>query len=296
MNVKEKCKITIITATYNSAETLEQTIASVAMQDYPYIEYIVVDGASTDGTVDIIKNYENKITLKWISEPDTGIYDAFNKGIDMATGDYVNFLGSDDSLYNVNTISSVVNHLEANIDILSAAIMVIDEDSLAQYPNYNHHALDKAAYHGGMIPHPGMFVKTTLMKKYKFDLEYKIAADYKFFLQCYYDDNIIFKYVDEPVVYFTNSGSSSNMSKCWEENNRIYTELGLPFQSPSIDSQFLWEQSVRRILWKIGILSSVIKIADYCRRKIKGYFVWEKHSCNNPICRWCGRKDISNLE
>ena len=296
MSAKEKCKITIITATYNSAETLEQTIASVAMQDYPYVEYIIVDGASTDGTVDIIKKYDNKIPIKWISEKDAGIYDAFNKGINMATGDYINFLGSDDSLCNVSTISDVVDHLEENTDILSAAIMVIDEESLTQYPSYNHHALDKTAYHGGMIPHPGMFVKTSLMRKHKFDLGYKIAADYKFFLQCYYDNNVVFKYIDEPVVYFTNSGSSSNMTKCWEENNRIYVELGLPFRAPSIDSPILWERFARIILWKIGVLSSSIKIADYCRRKIKGHFVWERHTCANPICRWCGRKDIGNLE
>ena len=93
--MSDSIKITILTATFNSGKTLEQTISSVVNQDYKDIEYIIVDGASTDNTVDIIKKYE-KYGIKWISEPDNGLYDALNKGFDMATGDYFQVLGSDD--------------------------------------------------------------------------------------------------------------------------------------------------------------------------------------------------------
>lgn len=289
MHAEEKYKITIVTATFNSAKTLEQTITSIVAQDYPNIEYIIVDGSSVDGTLDIIKKYEGMIDLRWISEPDAGIYDAFNKGIDMATGDYIHFLGSDDSMCNAHTISSVVKQLENDTDILSAPIKVIDEKSGREYLGCNQYYMDKANYHGGMIPHPGMFVKTSLMEKYKFDTSYKIAADYKFFLQCYYDDSIHFKYISEPVVFFAKSGSSSVLSKCWEENNRLYSELGLPFHAPSLDGPFLFECLVRKILWRLGVLAPALQLADFVIRGVKSRFIWQKHTCDNPVCRWCGR-------
>lgn len=289
MLAKNKYKITIITATYNSAATLEQTIASVARQDYPDIEYIIVDGASTDGTLEIVRKYEDKINLKWISEPDNGIYDAFNKGIDMATGEYIQFLGSDDSLCNAHAISCIAEQIEANTDILSATIVVIDEKSKKQYIQYNHLARNKKEYLGGMIPHPGMFVKTSLGRKYKFDTSYKILGDYKFFLQCYYDDNVKFKFIDEPVVFFTNSGTSSDIIKCWKEDNRIYAELGLPFHEPAIYSRSPVKRVVRRILHKMGMLVSVQKAFEIWKYRYKIHFVWQNHSCDNPICRWCGR-------
>ena len=99
-------KITIITVSYNAAATIEQTISSVVHQDYPNIEYIIIDGGSTDGTIDIIKRYES-YGIRWISEPDHGIYDAMNKGIRYATGDYLYFLGADDWLCNNEVILSI---------------------------------------------------------------------------------------------------------------------------------------------------------------------------------------------
>lgn len=95
----ENLKISIITVSYNAAKTIEQTIQSVVNQTYDNIEYIIIDGGSTDGTVDIIKKYEDKIAY-WVSEPDKGIYDAMNKGILKASGEYIYFLGADDWLYN----------------------------------------------------------------------------------------------------------------------------------------------------------------------------------------------------
>ena len=286
---KDKYKITIITATYNSAITLEQTIVSVAAQDYPNIEYIIVDGASTDGTVDVIKKYEEQINIRWISEPDTGIYDAFNKGIDMATGDYIQFIGSDDSLCDTHTIFNVVEQLDDNTDILSAAVIVVAEDTSRQAITYNHDVLDKDAYRGVMVPHQGMFVKTSLIKNNKFDTSLKIAADYKFFLQCYYNDNVKFKYIDTPVVFFANSGSSSDLSKCWDEYNFIYRELGLPFHAPLIDSKFFIRRVVKSMLWKMGLLPCATQVGGLCSQWIKRHFIWDKHTCDNPICRWCGR-------
>ena len=275
-------KITILTATLNSEKTLEQTISSVVAQDYKDIEYIIIDGNSTDNTIKIIKKYE-RYGVKWISEPDDGLYDALNKGIEMATGDYFMVLGSDDSLYSKDSISKVVANLEPDTDVLSATVIVVDDKSKKCYKLYNHHASDNKKFFGEMIPHQGMIVKTSFGKKYQFDKKYKIAADFKFFLQCYYCDNIKFKFIDEPVTFYSSNGLSANEELRCVEYNSIYNELGLPFHAPA-DSR-LWMRWLKKILFKFGILSTARKIYDFFRYK----FIYKTHRCDNEICRWCGR-------
>ena len=109
--MKQLPKITILTASYNAAATIEQTIVSVVYQDYPNLEYIIIDGGSTDGTIDILKKYE-KDGLRWISEPDRGLYDALNKGVGMASGEYIEVLGGDDALTDYHVISRVVQKMK----------------------------------------------------------------------------------------------------------------------------------------------------------------------------------------
>lgn len=101
--MKNNPLISVVTVSYNAVSTIEQTILSVINQTYPHIEYIIIDGGSTDGTVDIIKKYADKIAY-WVSEPDKGIYDAMNKGIKVATGEWINFMNSGDCLYRNDTI------------------------------------------------------------------------------------------------------------------------------------------------------------------------------------------------
>src|SRR5690606_6026983 len=109
-------RISIITVCYNSSKTIENTIKSVQNQNYPDIEYIIIDGASIDGTVDIIRKYENIID-KWVSEPDRGLYDAINKGISRATGLYVGILNSDDVFFENNTVEKIADFLKANAEL-----------------------------------------------------------------------------------------------------------------------------------------------------------------------------------
>ncbi|ROT05017.1 glycosyltransferase, partial [Muribaculaceae bacterium Isolate-104 (HZI)] len=99
-------KISVVTVCYNAADSIEQTMLSVLNQSYPYIEYIVIDGGSTDGTVDIIKKYADRLAY-WVSEPDKGIYDAMNKGIAAATGSYINFMNSGDSFYDNRVVEAI---------------------------------------------------------------------------------------------------------------------------------------------------------------------------------------------
>lgn len=270
--------ITVITVVYNRVNTIEQTISSVVNQTYPYLEYIVIDGGSTDGTVDIIKKYEKQIAY-WVSEKDAGIYDAMNKGVRVATGDYIEFLNSDDCFCSYNIISQVVKEIDEDTDILSCWIYVVDEKSKREWVVTNSHAVNKRQYNGGMIPHPGMFTKKRLLEKYPFDVRLKIASDYKFFLTCYYDDTIRFKYINFPVVYFSNAGISSNENF---EAKEIERELGKNFGGNSAKTRL------------IAILRSVFGNFIYTTSRA---FFWIPirdrfrilHRCNNKICRWCGR-------
>ena len=120
----------IITITYNAVRLVEQTLLNVLSQSYPNIEYIVIDGGSTDGTVDIIRRYESGLAY-WVSEPDKGIYDAMNKGLQKATGDYVSFINAGDTLCSSDTVQSVVSKLQkrkALPDIIYGETNIVDEE------------------------------------------------------------------------------------------------------------------------------------------------------------------------
>ena len=112
--MKKFPKITIVTISYNIVTYIEKTILSVVNQTYPNIEYIVIDGGSTDGTLDVIKKYSDKITY-WVSESDKGIYDAMNKGIDAATGDWINFMNAGDVFYHNNVIDEIIPFLTKDL-------------------------------------------------------------------------------------------------------------------------------------------------------------------------------------
>ena len=125
-------KITIVTVVYNRFTTIEQTISSVVNQTYPNLEYIVIDGGSTDGTVEVIKKYEKDIAY-WVSEKDGGIYDAMNKGVRAATGDYIEFIGSDDCLCTYDIVGKVAEELDDETDILSCPIYGVERIARKKY-------------------------------------------------------------------------------------------------------------------------------------------------------------------
>lgn len=279
-------KITIITVVYNGAVTIEQTISSVVNQIYPNIEFIIVDGGSTDGTVEIIQRYSKKIS-KWISEPDNGIYDAMNKGVALATGEYVEIIGADDCLCSYDVMVRVAEQLNENVDILSCYQYGVDEKLGLETLIKNDLARDKKTYHGGMIPHGSMFVKRSLFDRYPFDTEYKVVSDYKFFLQCYYDQDINFKYVDLPVVYFSMAGVSNTLDLSGELSS-LYEELGLDFSANRTGIIYEMKKKIKLILEFTGLYQ--YKVCMYRKySELKKRVTWEKHHCKNKVCRWCGR-------
>lgn len=272
--------ITVITVVYNRVHTIEQAISSVVNQTYPNLEYIIIDGGSTDGTVDIIKKYESKIAY-WVSEKDDGIYDAMNKGVRVATGDYIEFLNSDDCFCSYDILDRVAHEMDDGIDILSCGIYVVDEKYLLEWIVGNEFAIDKMNYCGGMIPHPGMFTKKKLLEKYPFDTTYKIAADYKFFLTCYFDGAVKFKYISLPIVYFSNGGISSD-DKMGKEAKEIKRYFGV---RESVSTQGRIVILLKKILGERLYMELHERLWICIRNQFRS-----RHRCENKICRWCGRK------
>ena len=213
--------VSIVTVSYNSADTIEQTIQSVTKQTYPNIEYIIIDGGSRDGTVEIIKRYQDKISF-WISEPDMGIYDAMNKGISYAKGDYIGIINSDDC-YELDAIEKIVSKIKEDPIIIYGNMMCEKEIPELVKPARDLSTLKKQM----SIFHPSTFVKSDAYKKYGlFNIEYKISADWDMMLRLY-ENGCSFCYCDETIAHFRMSGISSNFDKRQiEERKRLRISHG----------------------------------------------------------------------
>ncbi|MBN8703615.1 MAG: glycosyltransferase [Bacteroidetes bacterium] len=205
-------KVSIITVCYNSANTIESTIKSVIEQSYPEIEYILIDGLSKDGTLGIIEKYRNSIA-KVISEKDSGIYDAINKGIDVATGDVIGILNSDDFYINNTVIADVVDALlNSNADSCYADLQYIDRLNINKiirnWKSKNYY--EGIFYTGWMPPHPTFFVKKACYEKYgKFNLKLKSAADYELMLRFLHKHHVSTTYLPKVLVKMRVGGMSN---------------------------------------------------------------------------------------
>jgi len=202
-------KITVVTVTYNAEQFLEKTIKSVIEQDYPNVEYIIIDGSSKDGTIDIIKQYEKYITY-WISESDGGIYDAMNKAIDAATGEWINFMNAGDSFVDSTTLEKFISDLNPQTELYNGAInFIVNENQKVTYRPPNR--LDKV-WTSMPCWHQASFIKTSLMKKYKYSLEYKIAGDHEFYLRCY-NNNHKFQFTHRSIANMAAGGLHQQQEK-----------------------------------------------------------------------------------
>jgi len=174
-------QISVITVVYNGKKHLEQTILSVLNQRYNKIEYIIIDGNSTDGTLDIIKKYEDQIDY-WLSEPDNGIYDAMNKGIDLAKGEWINFMNAGDKFYESNTIEKVFKECDLHADFIYGHHQINYDQNFSKIQK----ALPIQNLWKGMVfCHQSLFVKASLMKRYKFNRKNTMNADYEFIYSAY---------------------------------------------------------------------------------------------------------------
>lgn len=209
-------KVSIVTVVYNNVNTIRDAIQSVLSQTYADIEYIIIDGRSTDGTVDIIQSYGNAIS-KFLSEPDHGIYDAMNKGLKLATGDIVGILNSDDFYSDENVIKKIVTVFEENrVDSVFADLIYVKPNDLTtttRYYDSSYFSPDKFKY-GWMPAHPTFFVKRRIYQQYGlFDTTYKIAADYELLTRFLGKYHISYSYIKEPLVTMRLGGISTRNLK-----------------------------------------------------------------------------------
>ena len=215
-------KISIITACFNSEKTIEKTINSILIQDYGNIEYIVIDGESTDSTLSILNKYKNSIS-NVTSEKDKGIYDALNKGIRLATGDIIGFLHSDDYYPNKQIISNAIKLFKSdnklNIVFGDAAFLNKDE-RIGRYNSGKNFNFDI----GIMPPHPSVFIKKKCYDKYgQFNTDYKIASDYDFLFRLIELNNVKYMYSKDILVYMNPGGASNkNIISRINLNKEIY--------------------------------------------------------------------------
>lgn len=234
--MKAMLKVSIITVCYNSSATIEETINSVINQSYKNIEYIVVDGKSTDNTLSIVKKFGDKIS-QYISEPDNGIYDAMNKGIALATGDIIGILNSDDVFYDLQVIKKMVDAFTTNpsLDSVYGNIVFFNEDihkivRVWKTKQYSKYYFEK----GEVPPHPSLFVRAEVYKNagvYK--TNFKISSDQEFLLRILKVKKYKSLFLDEFIVRMRMGGvstmgiksyliSTKEIKKAWNSNGLTY--------------------------------------------------------------------------
>jgi glycosyltransferase involved in cell wall biosynthesis len=224
-------QLSIITINFNAVAGLQKTIESVISQSFSDFEYIIIDGGSTDGSVEIIKQYESKIAY-WVSETDKGVYSAMNKGIVQAKGEYCLFLNSGDTLYSGIVLETVFKSGYTEDIIVGNRIKQYPDKAVVE----KGHAYDRAKegksltlfdFYISNIPHQTTFIKRELFDKYGlYDENYKIVSDWLFFLKTIVFDSVEVKYIDTTIARFDMEGiSNANMVLHMQERRKILEEL-----------------------------------------------------------------------
>lgn len=217
--------LTVVTVVFNGAVTLEHTILSVIEQAYENIEHIVIDGGSTDATLDIIRKYEDSIDY-WVSEKDSGIYDAMNKGIALARGDYIGMLNSDDYFADPLALEKIVSNFKTSeVDAVFSCLDIVDPANLDRVirkyriSNFSPFMLRI----GVMPPHPTFYCKKSCYEKAgPYRIDYKIAADFEMLARMLLKYHITWKFIDETTVKMRSGGlSNRGIKSSWVLNREI---------------------------------------------------------------------------
>ncbi len=246
---KIEMKISIITVSYNSENTLSNTIESVLSQGFSDIEYIIVDGCSKDGTTAIIKSAESSFNgrMKWVSEPDKGLYDAMNKGIKIATGDVIGILNSDDLFYDSNVLRDIALAFDENTDALFGNLYFVKSDDV--------HCIVRAwkgstysSFKKGWHPaHPTFYVRREVYEKYGgFDISFDVSADFELMLRFIEKNRIRTKYLDRYMVKMRMGGESTrNIANIIRGNRNIIRAFR------KNDIQVSWAYPIYRLFPKV---------------------------------------------
>jgi glycosyltransferase involved in cell wall biosynthesis len=205
--------ISVITVCYNSEATLARTLQSVADQDYSRVEHIIVDGASTDSTPAIIDCFRKRLSYV-VSEPDRGIYDAMNKGLNCASGDIICFLNADDNYAHPQVLSRVAAHMrELDLDALIGDVGFFYEQhpsSIVRRYRSDHFQPSRLAW-GWMPAHPALFFSRSVVQRTGgFKTDYRIAGDFEYIVRAFYGNNLCYRHLPEMLVYMQTGGASTN--------------------------------------------------------------------------------------
>lgn len=250
-------KITVVTVCYNAVKDIEKTIQSVTCQTYPNIEYIIIDGASSDGTMDVVLRYKDKINLI-VSEPDKGIYDAMNKGIIKATGEWIIFMNAGDVFNSTNVLELMVAKLQHGICILRGNIIRVYGNFKVKSYGVTSQNPDLMDMFDNTFHHQACLIQKSLFDKYGlYSTEYKLCSDWKFFFDCVVLYHVKTYYVDITVAKFQMNGVSTYRTlQCIEERRNYLKSLyGDMFD-------FLEELCIYR-------KSSLIRMYFYLRKKLQ---------------------------
>ena len=246
-------KISIITVSYNSVDTIEDTIKSVISQDYSDVEYIIIDGASTDGTLDVINRYKDNIKTV-VSESDKGIYDAMNKGIQLSSGEVIGILNSDDIYKDTNVLSLVVNSFERNIDAVYGDIEYVHRTDLnkrLRYWSAGEYKLNSFKW-GWMPPHPVFFIKKSKYEKFGlYLLGLGSSADYELMLRMVVKYQIKLNYIPKVITKMRMGGVSNQSLK-----NRIKANK---------NDRLAWKVNDLNPFWFTLLLKPIRKLGQFVK-------------------------------
>jgi glycosyltransferase involved in cell wall biosynthesis len=260
-------RLSIITINYNNVAGLRQTIESVVSQKGQDFEYIIIDGGSTDGSVDVIKKYTNKIDY-WVSEPDSGIYNAMNKGTRAANGDFCLFLNSGDWLFDATVVENIIPYLDGKFEIVEGFTWLVSIDKIRRHNSGHPVSLSVPYFVSYSLSHPSSFIKRKLLLERPYKEDFKIVSDWIFFFESFLFDHVCYKPVDVNTTYFDTTGISSNMehSSLHEKErkdfiNSIRSDIFaseiefIPYDVYDIYSKLRYSFSFKWILTKIIRLS-----------------------------------------
>lgn len=222
--MEQNMKISVITVSYNAYYCIEKTIKSVICQRYDDFEYIIVDGCSTDGTIDVIKKYQSKIT-RWISEPDNGIYNAMNKAVLMAKGEYCIFMNAGDMFANPLVLKQVSLFLDDGFDVLTGSEISTKKGKAIDYVKPIAR-VTKEHFYVTSISHQSSFIKRTLLLEYPYDENLKLVSDWKFWLQTIVFGGKTYRPIDVDICLFNHDGITYSMKNLGEEErNKVVHEM-----------------------------------------------------------------------
>lgn len=265
-------KLSIITVNLNNAEGLRKTIESVVNQTYTHFEHIIIDGGSTDGSVDVIKEYENRYThieggLYWVSEPDKGIYNGMNKGIKVAKGEYCYFLNSGDYLVNHTVINLITSKSNKQDLIYGNFVKKLDNGKFIKRTQPE--KLSLSTFFTTSITQQATLINKKLFHRIGlYDERYSIVSDWKFFMEAILLDDLTYQYIDYDFAYFQEGGISNNPTfhnKHMMERDQVFKELKLPTCVKNDMGELIRLQIFEQDIKSRHLIIPAIKIENFIR-------------------------------